>query len=104
MPRGAMPRSVLRNISRFRWVAQLDHRRRVSLACARYLCVALAQPLPCAPTSPAGWAMTGRIRSARAAAALAAGTRPILRLGLIRNVKVTPLRGDDWTLGPVTER
>ena len=26
---------------------------------------------------------------------------PSLRLGLIRNVKVTPLQGKDWTAGPV---
>jgi rare lipoprotein A len=29
---------------------------------------------------------------------------PTLRLGLINNVKVTPLQGDDWTPGPVAER
>jgi peptidoglycan lytic transglycosylase len=28
---------------------------------------------------------------------------PSLQLGLIRNVRVTPLRGNDWTVGPVTE-
>jgi rare lipoprotein A len=27
---------------------------------------------------------------------------PSLRLGLIRNVKVTPLHGNNWTVGPVT--
>ena len=29
---------------------------------------------------------------------------PTLRLGLIHNVKVTPLSGDDWTPGPIAER
>jgi peptidoglycan lytic transglycosylase len=29
---------------------------------------------------------------------------PTLRLGLIHNVKVTPLQGDDWTPGPIAER
>jgi rare lipoprotein A len=29
---------------------------------------------------------------------------PTLRLGLIHNIKVTPLSGDDWTPGPVAER
>jgi rare lipoprotein A len=29
---------------------------------------------------------------------------PTLRLGLIHNVKVTPLPGDDWTPGPIGER
>jgi rare lipoprotein A len=29
---------------------------------------------------------------------------PTLRVGLINNVKVTPLHGDDWTPGPVAER
>jgi rare lipoprotein A len=28
---------------------------------------------------------------------------PTLRLGLIHNVKVTPLQGDDWTPGPIAE-
>jgi len=28
---------------------------------------------------------------------------PTLQLGLIRNVKVTPLHGNDWTVGPVAE-
>jgi rare lipoprotein A len=29
---------------------------------------------------------------------------PTLRLGLIRDVKVTPLSGDDWVPGPIAER
>ena len=29
---------------------------------------------------------------------------PTLRLGLIHNIKVTPLSGDDWVPGPVAER
>jgi rare lipoprotein A len=29
---------------------------------------------------------------------------PSLRLGLIRNVKVTPLSGNDWSPGPIAER
>jgi rare lipoprotein A len=29
---------------------------------------------------------------------------PTMRLGLIRNIKVTPLSGDDWPPGPVAER
>ena len=29
---------------------------------------------------------------------------PTLRLGLIHNIKVTPLSGDDWSPGPVAER
>jgi rare lipoprotein A len=29
---------------------------------------------------------------------------PTLRLGLIHNIKVTPLNGDDWVPGPVAER
>jgi rare lipoprotein A len=29
---------------------------------------------------------------------------PTMRLGLIHNVKVTPLSGDDWSPGPVAER
>jgi len=29
---------------------------------------------------------------------------PTLRLGLIHDVKVTPLPGDDWTPGPIAER
>ena len=29
---------------------------------------------------------------------------PSLRLGVIQNVKVTPLPGDDWTPGPVAQR
>jgi rare lipoprotein A len=29
---------------------------------------------------------------------------PTLRLGLIHNVMVTPLQGDDWTPGPIAER
>ena len=29
---------------------------------------------------------------------------PTMRLGLIRNIKVTPLSGDDWSPGPVAER
>jgi rare lipoprotein A len=29
---------------------------------------------------------------------------PTLRLGVIQNVKVTPLPGDDWTPGPVAQR
>ena len=28
---------------------------------------------------------------------------PTLQLGLIHNVKVTPLQGDDWTPGPIAE-
>ena len=29
---------------------------------------------------------------------------PTLRLGLIHNIKVTPLSGDDWSPGPVAEK
>ena len=29
---------------------------------------------------------------------------PTLRLGLIHNIKVTPLTGDDWAPGPIAER
>jgi rare lipoprotein A len=29
---------------------------------------------------------------------------PTLRLGLIHNIKVTPLSGDGWSLGPIAER
>lgn len=29
---------------------------------------------------------------------------PTLQLGLIHNIKVTPLSGDDWSPGPVAER
>ena len=29
---------------------------------------------------------------------------PTLQRGLIPNVKVTPLRGDDWTPGPIDEK
>ena len=29
---------------------------------------------------------------------------PSLRLGVIQNVKVTPLPGDDWTPGPIAQR
>jgi len=29
---------------------------------------------------------------------------PSLRLGVIQNVKVTPLSGNDWTPGPITQR
>jgi rare lipoprotein A len=29
---------------------------------------------------------------------------PTLRLGLIRNTKVTPLHGDDWIPGPLAEK
>jgi rare lipoprotein A len=29
---------------------------------------------------------------------------PTLQLGLIQNIKVTPLSGDDWSPGPVAER
>jgi rare lipoprotein A len=29
---------------------------------------------------------------------------PTMRLGLIHNIKVTPLNGDDWSPGPVAER
>jgi rare lipoprotein A len=29
---------------------------------------------------------------------------PTLQLGLIRQVKVTPLRGHDWIPGPIAER
>jgi rare lipoprotein A len=28
---------------------------------------------------------------------------PSLRLGVIQNVKVTPLPGDDWTPGPIVQ-
>jgi rare lipoprotein A len=29
---------------------------------------------------------------------------PTLQLGLIHNIKVTPLSGDDWSPGPIAER
>lgn len=29
---------------------------------------------------------------------------PTLRLGLIHNIKVTPLSGDNWSPGPIAER
>ena len=29
---------------------------------------------------------------------------PSLRLGVIQNVRVTPLSGDDWTPGPIAQR
>jgi hypothetical protein len=56
----------------FQPVAQLDDRRRVPLAAsrARYLASVCSAAALCTD-KPASWAMTGRIRSARAAASLA---------------------------------